>query len=428
MKNLSKFQLIITGVFAAFLIIGVFIFAFSKGKSEQKYSVLIWGTLRSDVFQRVLAIPNILPVKTTTVTYEEKNPADFDRDFVEALASGGGPDLILVPHEIITRHGGKLYAIPYESFSERNFRDRYAEASELFLAPAGVIAVPLAIDPLVMYWNRDILSNASLTAPPKEWAEFYGLSQTLTKKDGALNITRSVAALGEYRNIRNAKEIISTLILQAGNPITLHFESGAASVLSETMQKSVPPTQSALTFYTEFSNPAKPYYSWNRSLPDSQDYFLAGDSAFYFGFGSELPTLRLKNPNLNFDIAPIPQAQSGERVTTFGRVLAFALPKNSKNLAAAFQVAFALSDGAGATALVEGFGAAPARRNLLGKRPTDPFQTVLFESAISARGWFDPNALETSRIFQTMIESITGGRARIDQAVKLADEEMDGLF
>lgn len=38
-----------------------------------------------------------------------------------------------------------------------------------------IIAFPLTIDPLVMYWNRDILSNAGIVKPPAYWDEIYSI-------------------------------------------------------------------------------------------------------------------------------------------------------------------------------------------------------------------------------------------------------------
>jgi ABC-type glycerol-3-phosphate transport system substrate-binding protein len=429
MKNLSKFQLILTGIFAVFILVGVFIFSFSRSDNQVKSSVIVWGTISSSAFGNLLTATPLGRDNTLSISYIEKNASNFSTDFIEALAAGRGPDLVLAPHEVILQNRNLFFGIPFESFSERAYKDSYIEEGELFIFSDGIIALPIAVDPLVMYWNRDLFTNAGVSSPPRLWAEFYNLSQILTKKDGALNITQSIAPLGEYRNIKNAKELISALIMQAGNPITQRTQTGSKTVLKENIyNKEAPPTQTALTFYTEFSNPAKPFYSWNRSLPNSQDFFTAGDSAIYFGFASERETLRLKNPNLNFDTALLPQAQSGERSTTFGRLYALAIPARSKNIAAAFKVAFTLSD-QGSGHLASHLGIAPAKRSLLASRPANnPHASVSYESALWSSGWIDPNWQESSTVFQSMVESITGGRARIDQAISTAHQELEALF
>ncbi|MCD5396682.1 MAG: hypothetical protein LRZ98_00730 [Candidatus Pacebacteria bacterium] len=55
-------------------------------------------------------------------------------------------------------------------------------------------------------------------------------------------------------------------------------------------------------------------------MPNSRDVFLSGKLATYFGFSSELRGLRLKNPNLNFDIAMVPNPKKKEKKQVFARV------------------------------------------------------------------------------------------------------------
>ncbi len=60
-------------------------------------------------------------------------------------------------------------------------------------------------------------------------------------------------------------------------------------------------------FYTRFARPDNTLYSWNRSFSSDRDRFVSGDLALYFGYGSEGKELERLNPNLNFDIAEVPQ-------------------------------------------------------------------------------------------------------------------------
>ncbi|TAL49570.1 extracellular solute-binding protein [Patescibacteria group bacterium] len=428
MGNLSKFQLILIGVFAFFIIVGVVVFAFSKGKGQVQAEVTIWGTVPEATFSKVFVELPLYQDRTVSVRYVEKPQANFSGEYVEALARDAGPDIILAPHEVILSERRKLFAIPYNSFPERIFRDTFLEEGELFFFPEGILGLPLTVDPLLLYWNRDIFSGAGLAQPPKFWAEFFELSQKLTQRDGLLNITQSAVALGEYRNIRGSKELIVTLVMQAGNPIVLKSENAFASVLAETLNKAAPPAESALNFYTQFSNPAKPFYSWNRSLPDSQQMFLAGDLALYTGLASELPLLKLKNPNLNFDIALLPQSQSDERNSIYGKMLAFAISKQTRNLPAAFKVATQLIGRDSAKGFADSLSMAPARRDLLSRPPGDAFGAVLYQSALIARGWLDPNQEGTSKIFSEMIEDTTSGHLRLEQAIRVAAGKISELL
>jgi ABC-type glycerol-3-phosphate transport system substrate-binding protein len=247
----------------------------------------------------------------------------------------------------------------------------------------------------------------------------------MTKKDGALNVTQSAIAFGEFGNIDNAKAVLANLFLQAGTSIT---SREGRSTLSESYGKPLLPAEAAINFYTEFSNPVKPFYSWNRSLPNSQTAFVAGDLAVYFGFASELPLLQLKNPNLNFDVAYVPTSREGGVYVSYGNFYGLAISKNSKNPNAAFQVSSTLASSNGAQAMEAIFGLPPARRDLLAIKPKSPFKEIFYGSTIRAKAWLDPDVAVSTLIFKNMIESITSGRERTSAAVSRASSELGKLF
>ncbi len=428
MSGMSKFQLILTGVFGAFIVIGVLVFSFARTNSKVVSNIVVWGTIPQEVFDSVLYQSAIGKDKTLSIRYVAKNEATFDTEFIEALASGTGPDAVMLPQEGILKNRTKLFTVPYASYPERNFKDTFIQEAELFLTPGGVLAVPVFVDPLVMYWNRDTFNNASLPKPPAFWDEFYDLSQKLTTKDGALNITKATVAFGGWKNVSNAKAIISALLMQAGSPIVGLSGTQAVASLTQQSDALVSPANAALTFYSEFSNPAKPFYSWNPSLPNSQAMFVSGDLATYMGFASEINSLRLKNPNLNFDVSTFPQSRGSANKITFGRMEAFAIVKTSKNVPAAYSAITGLASSDSVAGFQSALRVPPARRDLLSQVPNDPYSAISFNSALWARGWLDLNQKGTDGIFQKLIESITSGRLRLEVAVAAAQNELQNLL
>lgn len=425
---MTKFQVILIGVFALFLIVGVIVFSAYKGSSQNAVPVVIWGTIPKNSFDNIIKETTLYQSKEYNIQYIEKTEENFDADFIESLASGDGPDLFMLPSEKILKHQNKIFAIPYDVYTIRQFRDSFIEGAEIYLVPDGVLALPILADPLVMYWNRSIFTDAKLTEPPKYWDEFYSLATTITKKDGALNISRSAVAFGEYINISHAKEIVLNLAMQAGTPVTTWNGSKVAVVFTGSFNKPIMPAEAAVNFYTEFGNPSKTSYSWNRSLPDSVNYFLSGDLALYFGFASEISTLQLKNPNLNFDVAMVPVSREGGTNVSIARFNALAVTKSSKNPNGAFSVATILSGTSGAKAISKTLRLSPVRRDLLGQRSTNAYEIIFNNSAIRAKGWLDPQPAETNSIFKNMIESITSGRARTGEAIFRAQNELSALL
>ncbi len=432
MKGMSKFQLILTGIFGAFILIGVLVFAFAGGSGSNTVvsQATVWGTMSSGLFDTFLKESGLNQDKTIAITYVEKNKDTFDQDFVEALAVGKGPDLFFLPQDSILKHQDKIFTIPFASYSEGTFKQNFIQEGELYLNKEGILGLPFMVDPMVMYWNRDIFSNAGLSLTPKYWSELYDLSTRLTVKDTSFNVSKSAVAIGEHANVTNANEIVSLLVMQAGSPITQRnkIDGNVNSVFNQRFNLPIPPAQSALNFYTEFSNPLKPFYSWNRSIPESKNFFLAGDLALYFGFASELSDIRLKNPNLNFDIASIPQSKNSNLTITFGRMVGLAIPKNSKNIAAAFKVAASLTSPTSITALSKVTHLPPVRRDLLAIRPSEAYLSTFYDGAIQSRAWLSPEPSSLNPIFKEMIESVTAGRASTAEALTRASQQLETLL
>ncbi len=427
---MSNFRIILTVVFAAFIVIGVIMFSLFRGNSggAQLEQITVWGNIPESIFSKYLESVNSSKDAKVLVNYVEKEINSFDRDFIEALASGVGPDAILLSQDQILRYKNKLYPIPYSSIPERSFKDTFIQEAELYLFSDGIIALPLSIDPLVMYWNRDMFTDALLVQPPSYWDEFFSLIGKITKVDGNLNVLRSATALGEFKNIANAKEILSLLIFQAGNPIVKIGDQGLESVLSKNAGFNIPPTEAAIRFYTEFSNPSKASYSWNRSLPLSTLNFLSEDLAIYFGFASELDGIKLKNPNLNFDVAVVPQRREAKTKITFGKMQGFALVKSSKKLASAYATISLLTSKDNISEWSKISGLPPVRRDLLSVGSVDPIGSIFYASAIISRAWLDPNREETKNILQNMVESAISGKLRLSESVRQADEEIQSFL
>jgi ABC-type glycerol-3-phosphate transport system substrate-binding protein len=431
MKNSKLFQYIFIGVFIFFIIVGAIVFSTYRSSSESELAINItmWGTLPAEGFDSFTGSYFNAISSKYTVDYVEKDPATFDRDLVEALASGEGPDAIVIPTDLIIRYANKIYPIPYVTLPELTFKETFIQEGELYLNNSGVLALPFTVDPLVMYWNRDMFNNASVTKPPVNWTEISALVPKMTKKDQASNILSSTVAMGEFRNVVNAKDILAALMIQSGSPIVNIDSMGEyRSAMRDSSISNSSPVDLSLQFFTNFSNPSRPQYSWNRSLTDSRSAFANGDLAMYFGFASEFMTIKNKNPNLNFDVAILPQAAGVKTYNTFGNMLGFAIMKNSSNPAGAFTILSSLTSAGAFPYWKDIFNLPSARRDILSQNETNAVKTIFNKSAIMSKGWLDPNKTETGIIFQNMVESYTTGRESISGVVSEASDQLNVLL
>lgn len=431
---MSNFQTILVAIFLSFFVFAVLIFSNVikiPGKSNvgPKGNIVIWGTFSRSIFTKVidnLSVSN----KELNISYVNKNPLTYQQELIEAIANGKGPDLFVVTTDMIKKNNNFIYKIPYESYPEKNFRDSFVEGADIYLDDKGVIAYPLVIDPIVLYYNKDILTNEGIVYPPATWDELFTLNSILTKRDNSGTINQSMIALGQYSNINNAKEILSTLLIQNNNPITVSGGNGKyiSMIKSNPNNLSVSPIQSVLKFFIEFSNPANSAYSWNRSLPSSLDMFTSGKLAFYIGRASELFNIESINPNLSFDVTSIPQIKNSPNKRTYGDIYAMAVNNRSTNLTTAFSIANVLSLGVDATNLSIASSLPPASRALIAVKPADPYLSTFFNSALVVRSWVDPNKIQSDLVFKELIENILSNRLSMGESINKAQEQLEILL
>ncbi len=415
----GNFQIILIILFIIAALFGILVFSgvipLGGDNGEQgQGTVVVWGTLRSaDVLPLVEVINAQNP--SFIVKYEEKNPNTFDQTMLEALASGTGPDMFFLSDELAFKYKNKVTIIPPGSYPVSAFQSNFVGAGEVFLTSSGVLAFPVLVDPLVMYYDRSTLDSNGIIYPPKTWTEFAQMVPTLTKKDEAGKILKSAVALGHFSNVTNAKGIISMLFMQGGNPIVTEQNGTFLSTLGNYNDAYNLP--SILEFYTDFADPLSPAYSWNKSLSASRDAFSAGNTAFYFGYASELAGIAARNPNQDFLAVAVPQIEGAPNKQTSAKVTGIAISNATKNLNTSLIVSTIMSSGDFPKNLAMKLNVAPARRDLIQTPPNDSFSPVFYSSALFAKAWMDPAPSETSNAFEAMIEGVLSNRRSLGEAI-----------
>ncbi len=428
---MTTFQLIVTTVFVGFIVLGVGVFAvfggvFGGGGIGQ---VTVWGTLPQAQADYLLDSLRSQDKSLQDTRYVEQDAASYESTLLNAMAAGTAPDLFLVTQEQLGAFEDKVFPIPYNTVSQSTYVSSYVDEGNLFLTPQGALALPFSVDPMVMYYNRDLLASAGVAQAPQYWNDFLNLSPKLTSLDASQNVKRSAVALGAWGNVAHAKEILSTLFIQAGEPITSRNTQGRlTSVFGQgTQTTSGTPAESALRFYSEFGNPSKTTYSWNKSLPRSDAAFAAGQLAVYFAPMSEYQGIGERNPNLHFGVTFMPQLQGGS-ASTFGTLTGLAVPRGARNPAGAMAVAQKLTSTVAANVLLQGNGMLSARRDVAPDTSGNAALAVFVQSALISRGWVDPSPTQTDAVFKAMIESVISGSEEPAAAVSDGAQELVRLL
>ncbi len=420
------------GIFVLLVIVGVGVFSLfgGIGGSTGVGPVVIWGTIDQTAMDKILSALAEKDKSLQDAVYMAKKPATYQGELINAIAAGTGPDLVFLSQSTIGTLSDKISLIPYTAVSQSTFLSSFVDEGQLFLTPQGSLAMPFIVDPMVMYWNRDSFTSVGEGSPPQYWNDFIVLAPKLTSLDASGNVRRSAVALGAWDNITNAKAVLSALMMQSGDFIT---GRNAAGALTTTLgvkpnNANVAPAAEALRFYTDFANPSKTTYSWNRSLANSYNAFASGDVAVYFGFASEYRSISERNPNLRFGVAVMPQLQGASAKITSGTIQGLAIARGARNPAGALVVAQKLTTAAAAAAAAQELGLPPVRRDVGTDTSASAAAAVFVQSALMARSWADPSVAATDGIFKAMIESVSSGRSTPEQAVFDASSAMRQLL
>ncbi|MDR3548862.1 MAG: extracellular solute-binding protein [Candidatus Pacebacteria bacterium] len=431
--NMRPFQVIIIIIFALLAFIGLYLFSTFSGfgnTSNKIGSVAIWGTLPASAVQEELNTLTSGNKEYSKVTYIQKSAASFDQDLSDAIASGSGPDMIIISQEQLLDETNKLNVIPFSSLPQRTFINTYLPEYTLYLNSSGTFGIPYVLDPLVLYYNKSITLGSGVASAPKTWETITGLAPTLTKVNPDQSIAQSTIDFGQYNNVDNARGILSLLFLQSGASITTSNANGVRSSLATSNQNAdgTSAATSALSFYTQFADPTRTVYSWNASFDEARNVFIAGNLAFYVGYASEEAQLKAANPNLNFDMAQIPQPQTSAYASDYALAYAFAIPKASKNPTGAYETAIALTGKDVLPTAAQALGMAPAVSSLLVVSPTDLYAPVFYPEALISEGWLSPSPGTTDGIFSAMISNVTSGRYQARDAITMASQALDAAL
>src|SRR3989338_333761 len=176
------------------------------------------------------------------------------------------------------------------------------------------------------------------------------------------------------------------------------------------------PGESALRFFTDFSNPDNAAYAWNSAQSRADAAFVAGKLAMYIGQASEYRSLREQNPHLALDVAQMPQIRDGATFATYADMFGFAILQSSKNPQAACQAILLLTNQAAAASVSGQSGLPPMRKDLLRQDPADPVQSVFWRAAIQSRAWLDPRPDTATTLFADAVRAVNSGAKSANRA------------
>lgn len=423
-----KQLLVIAGGVVAIVIV-LLIFGFIKAPKASPATLKIWGLDDEGDFQELLANYK-KENKHITIIYEKKSLADYETELINAFAADKGPDIWLIHNTWLPKHKDKIKELPNEFLSFSDFRNNFVEVVEKDLTDENKIyALPLYVDTLALFYNKDILNSAGIPLPPDTWEELIADLDNLVQRNQWGGIEQAGAALGTAENIDHSTDILALLMLQNGTKMINEDKESATfdeSIYAE--GKTYQPGQDALRFYTDFSNPSKRTYTWNRQMSYSLDAFIEGKVVMMFNYSNQIPAIKDRAPYLNFGISPMLQIKARNFDIDYANYWAFTVSKKTRVIQEAWKFILYLSQKENAKKYLETVNRPTARRDLVNWQKDDLELGVFAKQSLSAQTWcqVDPSAIET--IFANAIESVVLGRANVTKAIRAAADQVTLLM
>jgi ABC-type glycerol-3-phosphate transport system substrate-binding protein len=429
---LSKILLGI-GVFSALFAILIFsgkIPGLNSQKDAPKGEVVLWGTFPETQMNAVIQQFNP-QAKTYRVTYREVSERDFNRTLLEALANGTGPDLILAPYQTILAQSSRIYPLPTQALGEKQFKDTFIDGASVFYGQEGALALPVAVEPMVLFYNRTLFSKHGIINPPQYWDEVASNVQKLTLLDQRGQFIESGIALGAP-NTPYAKDIIMAIVAQLGQtPVLKQYDGMGKEYLNVIANQPVNgnadvfPLAATVRFFAQFADPTQRTYSWNQFAGNADDAFVAEKLAMYIGYSGELNSLKARNPRADIEMTNFPQTKEYRTFATGMRMYGIATLRSSKNITAALTVEGQFAGSGVAPSLAPIVGGVPALRSFAA---TPGLNAVLSQGMLVARGWQDRFTEQSTTYIGVMLADILNNRLSVTDAVNTFVSRLQDLY
>lgn len=439
-QSLYPRQKIILGVliFFVIIIIGVGIILPRVGKNKVvSGQLLVWG-LDSKQAVAPLIDSFVTRYPKVEVVYETKNASTYETDLISAFSRGQGPDVFVVNNAKINEYfpyispcnlGGSTESVNSCFLKNKVYTKSQLESDfpdivlDDFSGNGELYGLPLSVDTLGLYYNKDFFNKANIASPPTVWDGKSTLSvETVARKLRLLKslvLTRAGIALGgESDTIENANDILALMMMQKGAAL----ENSVGETIFDSGEFLSPSTK-ALSFYIDFANPKSTNnnYNWGQGVT-AANAFWQGKTAMYLGYYRDKIFIDRFGGDLNYGYTKIPQfvsaTQTGNTVN-YANYYGFVVSKQSKLIDPAWQFVMGATENDVANRYYQVTKNPPAKRSLISATLNNDLSGVFVQQILTARSFKGPSQKIVVEAFDRMIYDALHGVA-LNEAVSKA--------
>ncbi len=424
MKKTFHKAIKVSGIFAALALLVLTGFGCkglsAKEKAATKNVTLEFWTVFDDVETlKKLASTYTANRKYITINIRQLRQDEIYSRFVEALADDKGPDIISVNARSLGKYLTRLQPMPTTVndtvvvVEKGKFKETTTVTTGIKAMPdvtrlkteylqtvyndvvrkekdkENIYGLPLSVDVMALYYNKDILDRAGIAEAPKNWEEFQEDVKKLTKFDKATGkIIQSGAALGTGANIPASADLLYILFAQSQVPFVLNniavFNQRPRNFTSGEQL----PAYQILNFYTDFANKNRDTYTWNDEMPNALESFVSGQTAFFFGYSYQFPIIKSRAPQLNFAAVPMLQLSESSPVNT-ANYWVQVVPAKSKNSNIAWGFINYIANTDATKVYLDAIKRPAARRSFIAEQKKNPDLEPFMSQILSADSWYD---------------------------------------
>ncbi len=364
-----------------------------------------------------------------TIEYTKKNIENYESDLLNALAAGNGPDIYSLNNSWLPRYMDKITPATEKVFTVKDYRETFVDATvKDLIVDNKIYGTAMWVDSLGLYYNKDLMGTNGIATPPKTWAELTADTRKIVRQDANGYFSRSGVAMGTNQNVSRGVDILYLLMLQAG--AVPWAPDGSGPKFADGVTRSgnlVKPGEEALAFYTSFANPSSANYSWNEESDYSTDAFANGRAAYLYGYSFTRSVIDSKAPNLNYDVAPVPQFNLTDPAVNYSYYFAEVVSKQSKNADVAWDfLKFATSKKA-LESYYKTDKEPSSRRDLIELQSSDPAMGVFAHANLTGKTFYKADETKFDAIIADMIDNVILRGQPVDQALIRAQSQASTL-
>lgn len=432
-------------IFASLVVVVVVFFISGCGENTNyKVDLVMWGAFDdSDAFKEIIAAFREVNPHVGKIDYRKISEQDYRQELIEAMAANKGPDIFLIHNTWLPSFNDKIEPMSERIIGAQEFLQNFVDvAAKDFVIGGKIYALPLSVDSLALYYNKDLFNAAGIVSPPATWEEFDQAVQKLTRIDEFGNITRSGAAMGTAYNINRSTDILGLLMFQNGNAI-VDTAKGEVTISNEQ-------GRGALEYFVKFARSNSPVYTWNLKNHYSIDSFYEGTTAMMINYSWHYNTIKNKNAKLNFAVAPVPQPSTGQAVN-YANYWGFAVAKGKSagvtHEAQQF-VRFMTVNNNGKINLINGISGKAmefpltidpakkyleltnkpaARRDIIESQKNNPVLGPFATGNLIAKSWYQKDPTELEKVLAEAINSINIGSTTVSDALRVATSRIEKI-